>query len=1033
MGRLLDAIIRWSIYNRALVLVGALAVSVAGIWTASRASLDVMPDFTPPRVVVQTEAPGMATMDVEQLVTAPLERALLGTPQVTSVRSFSMPGLSVVTLMFEEGLDIYRTRQLVTERVQLARGRLPDVVKDPQLAPIAAPIGALLKFCLTAGEGGATPRQLRTFADWTITPRLLAISGVSQVVIVGGDVERIEVRPDLDRMRQRGVKLDDVVNAVTAAQAIEGAGFIDRGGARLEVVNETRLTIDDAPAELQEAALPRTTGSPMRIGDVADVVRGDDPRVGAALYDGRPAVYLQVMKLPWADTPSVTREVELALDELAPQLPAGARFEPPVYRQSDFIYTSIWSVGRAMAIGSVLVVMILLAFLRRGRLAAISLTAIPLSLIAALAVLVARGATINTMTLGGLAIAVGEVVDDAIVDVENVWRRLRENALLDLPRPVLDVIHDASVEVRGVVVYASIIVCVVLVPILLLGGIAGRIFSPLAQAYILAILASLVVALTVTPAMCAWLLPRIATREAHLPRLSQRLLARYRRILRRVVDHPRIVLVSTLAATIGAAILVPLLGGRFLPEFHESSAIAHINAIPGTSLDETVRVSAQLDRELRPSVAEHTAARAGRAELGEDAVPVNQVEMDVLLRPGDDREWDEIVFDIAKRMGRIPGVGFAVEGFLGERVHEILSGQTSPVVVTVTGPDLGMLRGLAAQTAGVMAGTPGLGVIRPEPQVDVPQLAIHPDREALARYGVTQQALVDAIVAFRQGRTVSQVLGGGDGRVVDVVVVGVGTAIGDIPVMTSSGTPIALSVLADVDMVPAPAVVFHEQGTRRISIGADARGGGLSGAVSDLDNRLKQQVKLAEGYHIEITGEAAARSQAALRLLVIGGLVLLGIFVLLVMAFRSLGDAGITLLNFPLGLIGGVAAAALNPEGLSVAGLVGFVTLFGIIARNGIMLVAHKRHLDATLPDKDPVERVLQAAEERLLPILMTAASAGLGLLPLAISIIGRGSELESPMAVIVCGGIVTSTTLNMLVLPTLYVWLARRRARRTS
>ncbi|HYM96294.1 MAG TPA: efflux RND transporter permease subunit, partial [Candidatus Sulfotelmatobacter sp.] len=460
----------------------------------------------------------------------------------------------------------------------------------------------------------------------------------------------------------------------------------------------------------------------------------------------------------------------------------------------------------------------------------------------------------------------------------------------------------------------------------------------------------------------------------------------------------------------------------------------HVNALPGTSLDETVRLAARVDQQLRPTVAGHVAARAGRAELGEDTVPVNQVELDALLKPGDDREWDEIVLDVSKRLGQIPGIGFAVEGFLGERVHEILSGQTAPVVVNILGPDLGQLRLLAANVTQVMETTPGLGIVRPEPQIDIPQLSIHPDRAALAKFGLTEQQVVDDVAGFRQGRPVSQVLGV-EGRVVDVVLAGDPTTrdvLGDIPIDTTSA-PIALAALADIDIVPAPAVVFHDGGVRRISIGADTRGGGLSRAVGHLEERLKKEVHLPEGYRIEVAGEAAARSEAALRLLVTGLLVLFGVFVLLTVAFHSLRDAGIVLLNFPLGLVGGVAAATLNREGLSVAGLVGFVTLFGIIARNGIMLVAHKRHLDASSPDEDPVERILRASEERLLPILMTAAAAGLGLLPLALSMAARGSELESPMAVIVVGGLITSTSLNMLVLPTLYVWLTRRQLRREA
>ncbi|HET9595545.1 MAG TPA: efflux RND transporter permease subunit, partial [Anaeromyxobacteraceae bacterium] len=932
---------------------------------------------------------------------------------------------------FDEGLDLYRVRQLVTERLQLASPRLPATARAPQLAPIAAPIGALLKFAVTAGAGEASPGELRTFADWTLTPRLLAIAGVSQVIVLGGDVERVEIHPDPVRMRDAGVRIEDLLASVRASQAIEGAGFVERGAARLDVAHQARLTLADAPRELAAAGIAVRGGTPLRVGDVAAVVRGHEPRFGASLYDGRPAVYVQVSKLPWADTRSVTARVERALADLAGALPQGARLEPPVFRQVDFIDASIWSVERAMLIGSVLVTAILVAFLRRARLAVISLAAIPLSLLAALAVLVAAGASVNAMTLGGLAIAAGEVVDDAIVDVENVWRRLRENARLAQPRPALAVVHDASVEVRGAVVYATFIVGVVLVPVLVLGGIAGRIFSPLAQAYVLAVLASLAVALTVTPALCAWLLPRVATPEARLPRPSTWLLERYRRTLRWTIARPRAVLVGAGAATLAAAVTLPFLSGRFLPEFHENAVIGHLNAIPGTSLEETTRLASRADGQLRPEVAEHVAARIGRAELGEDSLGVNQAELDVLLRPDERREWDDVVADVARRLGRVPGVGIAVEGFLGERVNEILSGQTSPIVVNVLGPDLGQLRVLAARVTRVMEATPGVGLVRPDPQTDVPQLEIRPDRAALAKLGVTERQFVDDVVRFRQGAVATQILGR-DGRLVDVLVAGgpaARDALGDIPI-DAGGAPVALSALADVDVVAAPAIVHHDGGDRRIGIGADTRGAGLSRAVDRLERRLAQEVKLPQGYRLEVTGQAAARSEAVLQLLVTGLLVLLGVFVLLAVAFRSVRDAAIVLVNLPLGLVGGVAAATLYADGVSVAGFVGFVTLFGIIARNGIMLVAHMRQLETEAPGADPVELVLRAAEERLLPIVMTAAAAGLALLPLALSMGARGSELEAPMAVIVVGGLVSSTSLNMLVLPTLYAWLARRRAR---
>jgi CzcA family heavy metal efflux pump len=1032
MGHVFDGLIGWSIHNRVVVLLGAATLALGGVWAAIHAPLDVLPDFTPPRVVVQGEAPGMGTLDVEQLITRPLEQVLLGTPQATSVRSTSAPGLSVVTLTFEDRVDVYRARQVVTERLQLAQPRLPEGVPAPRLAPILAPISAILKVCLTSTNPDATQaaRALRTFADWTIRPRLMAIPGVAQVTPHGGDIERIEVRPDPVRLRQRKLLLRDVIDAVRGSQSLTGVGFTDAGAARLDIRSDARLTLADAERELASTVVGVQGPMAVRLGEVADIVRAAEPPTGAALYDGRPAVYVQVSKLPWADTLTVTRQVEAALRELEHTLPPGARLEPTVSRQASFVETSVRSVSRAMAIGSLLVIVVLVAFLRSGRLAAISLTAIPLSLLTAIGVLIAMGASINGMTLGGLAIAVGEVVDDAIVDVENVWRRLCENARRADPLPPLDVVRAASREIRGSVVYATVIVGLVFVPVLLLGGIAGRIFSPLAQAYMLAIAASLGVALTVTPAMCAWLLPRLATREARPTRFAQWLLDRYSRTLRRVVDRPRLVIGLTAAAAALAIVAIPFLGGRFLPEFRERSLIAHVFAVPGTSLDETIRIAGRLDAQLRPTPVVHTAARAGRAELDEDAAPIHRLEIDLVIT--EEAEWEALESDVDARIGRVPGIGFAVEGFFGERIHEVLSGEVAPVVVKVIGPEIDRLRMLAAAVTRVAHGTAGLGAAQMEPQIDVPQVRIRPDLTQLARYGVRPAELTDDVVAWRQGRTWTQILGR-DGRVIDVAVAGpLATrerdVLADLPVATRLAGPVNLATLATIDQVAAPAVVYHENGERRISIGIDAPGSGLSRAVGTLERRLATDVTVPQGYRLELSGEAVARREAARRLLLVGGLILLGIFVLLATAFNSLRDATITLINFPLGLIGGVAGALLAPEGLSVAGLVGFVTLFGIISRNGIMLVAHKRQLDAEDPHADAIARTLRAAEERLLPIVMTAATAGLGLLPLALSVEAAGSELEAPMALIVCMGLITSTALNMLVLPTIYVWLARRR-----
>jgi CzcA family heavy metal efflux pump len=1033
MDRLLDGLIDVSIRRRGVVLLLAALLFVVGGWYATRAPLDVLPDFTPPRAVVQTEAPGMDGADVEELVTRPIERALLATPRVSTVRSVSSAGLSVVTLTFEDDVDIYRARQLVSERLGLAAAALPEVVRPPVLAPIAAPIGALLKLCLTSSDPDPVraARTLRRFAEWTVRPRLVAIPGVSQVTAHGGEVERVEVRPDPRRLAERGVTLDELGAALRESQAIAGAGFVETASQRTFVHDDGRLSMRDVEGTLSELVVRRAQGEAVRLSDVATIVRGDEPRLGAALYDGKPAVYLQITKLPWADTLHTTREVERALAELSRALPEGAALSPPLFRQASFVETSLSAVSRSMLLGSILVVLVLLAFLRSGRLAAISLTAIPLSLIAATAVLVGTGTSINGMTLGGLAIAVGEVVDDAIVDVENVWRRLQENARREQPEPALAVIRAASREVRGSVVYATLIVVLVLVPVLLMGGVAGRIFSPLAQAYMLAIVASLITALTVTPAMCALLLPRLAGAEVQPTRLASFLLDRYARVLRRVVEHPRAVVLGALSLAVLALAALPFVSGGFLPELHEGTLIGEIRALPGTSLDEATRLAGRVTAQARPGPSKHVAARIGRAELDEDAASENRVEMDFVLDPQDDREIEEIVVDLATRIGRVPGLGFAVEGFLGERVHETLSGETAPVVIKIAGPDLARLRELASKVAAIVERTKGLGAASIEPQIDIPTLRVVPDRVALARLGISPAALAEAVSTWRQGRSVTQVLER-DGRVVDVVVVGPPELrrrerIEDLLLDRPSGGRVPLGAVAAITPALAPAVIHHEAGERVISVAVSASRAGLSSAATRLEQAMAAELVLPRGYRVTLGGESIERRNAASRLILVGVAVLGSVFILLHIAFRSARDAGIVLVNFPLGLVGGVVAALLSPEGLSVAGFVGFVTLFGIIARNGIMLVAHKRQIDLERPFDDPVERVLRASEERLLPILMTAATAGLGLLPLALSVESAGSEIEAPMAVLVCAGLVSSTTLNMLVLPTIYVWLARR------
>lgn len=1032
MGGLFDQLIRASIRQRTVVLLLGVVLLMAGLLAARSASLDVLPDFSPPRVVVHTEAPGLGTLDVESLVTAPIEQVLLATPQAEIVRSSSSPGLSVVTVTFADDTDIFRARQAVGERLEAARRTVETVAGPPTIAPISAPLGALLKTCVSVADDADASllRDVRSALQWRVRPRLLAIDGVAQVTVHGGGVERIEVRPDPFRLASFGIDLGTLTTTLKVGHAAQGA-FVEDASSRSDVVVDARLPGAGAIARLSELGLMSADGTAVAVADVAEVVVADAPPTGAAWCDGHRGVYLQINKLPWADTPSTTEAVERVLHDVAAELPAGASLQPPAFRQADFVRTSLVAVGRAMALGAVFVVIVLVALLRSIRLALVSLVAIPLSLAAAVIVLVAFDVSINGMTLGGLAIAVGEVVDDAIVDVENIWRRLRENAASSEPRPVLEVVREASLEIRGSVVHATVIVVVVLLPVLLLGGLAGRIFAPLAAAYMLAIVASLAVALTVTPALAAILLPRLAADPTSRPSVLARVLSRaYRRVLDRATRWPYLVLALSFGAALIAAAVLPSLGGRFLPEFHENTLIVRAQATPGTSLPEAQRLLARIDAAVRAAPVVRVAGRAGRAELDDDGAPVQGLEIDLALDPDREGEPEDAIVELARRIGSVPGIGFVIEGFLSERIHEVLTGETAPIVVAIRGPDRATLQRLAADVSATLRDANGIAAVRPDAGLDAPEIHVTPIEHRLQLAGLLP-AEVGAMVGMTlRGQHVLSFLEP-DGRPVDVVLAGAPQlrsrdALGQIVLTSPTLGPVTLDRFIEVDERFVPTLARREGGQPIVVLAASTHDMPLSDVADDVEHRLAAMA-VPPGYELVVGGEAAARRDAAWQLLAIGSLVAAAVLAMLAIAFASLRDAAVVLLNIPFGLVGGVAAASLAPEGISVAGFVGFVTLFGIIARNGIMFVTHKQHLERTRPDLDPVDIVFLAAEERLLPIVMTAATAGLALLPLAASFELAGSELEAPMAIVVCGGLLSSTALNLVVLPTLYVHLALR------
>jgi CzcA family heavy metal efflux pump len=1002
---------------RVVVTVAAVVFLVWGAWSARDTPVDVFPEFAPPRVEVQTEAPGLSTTEVESLVSVPIENALVGVTGLKTLRSKSVLGLSSVLLIFREGTDLLQARALVQER--LGRAQLPATARAPV---ILAPLSSTSRV-LKVGVWSDTLSQmeLTDVVRWTLRPRLMAVPGVANVAVWGQRDRQLQVRVDPDRLRANGVRLDDVLRASRDAVAPAAGGFVDTPNQRLPVTHAAGAT---TAGELGEVAVTPRGVSPLRLADVADVVEDHPPPIGDAVINDRPGLLLIVEKQPDANSVSVTRGVEGALAAVAPSLP-GVRYDSTIFRPASFIERAIGNLRDALVIGCVLVALILGLFLWDARTAVISVTAIPLSLLAAVLVLRARGGTLDTMALAGLAIALGEVVDDAIIDVENIARRLELNRALPAPRPALEVVLRASLEVRSAVVYASLIVVLVFVPVYFLDGLPGSFFRPLAVAYALGVLASMVVALTITPALAMILLPR---RGGH-PRVSPVvpwLRRAYDRVLPRTLEHPRAMAAVVVAALFATGLAATRLGEGFLPEFRETDFLMHWVGKPGTSLEAMQRTTARVSRELRsiPGV-RNFGSHIGRAEVADEVVGPNFTELWISLDP--EADYAPAVARIRAAVDGYPGLYRDVQTYLQERVKEVLTGASGAVVVRVYGPDLAGLRASGAAIASALAGVPGLVDLKVEPQVLVPQVEVRLRPEAARRFGLTPGEVRRAAAVLLQGARVGEVFRAP--QVIDVVVWGAPSTRADLaalralPIETASGASVALGDVADVVTTPTPNVIQREGASRRIDVTCNVRGRDLGSAVRDLRARL-ETVRLPPGHHAEVLGEYAARERAQAKLLGLAALSLLGVLAVLYADFRSGRLAGMAFATLPFALVGGVFAAHLGDGVLSLGSLVGFVTVLGIAARNGIMLLSHYRHLEVEEGIPFGRELVLRGATERLAPILMTALATGLALVPLVAGGDRPGHEIEHPMAVVILGGLVTSTLLNLFVLPSLYLWL---------
>jgi CzcA family heavy metal efflux pump len=1028
---MLSAIVHFSLRFRGIVVALAAVLLAYGCYVAEHAKLDVFPDFVPPEVTVQAEAPGLTAEQVETLVTRPIESAINGLGSLDSMRSESIQGLSIITVVFQDGTKILPARQLLAEKLGEIAGGLPAGVHAPTMSALTSATMDLLKIGLVSDR--LSPMELRTFADWTLKPRLLAVAGVAQCNVFGGEVLQWQIQVHPDQLMARGLTLEEVLAAARLASGVRGAGFIETKNERVVLETEAPAVSVEMLGNIVVAAGP---GAPVRLRDIAAISQGAEPKFGDAQIQGRPGVLMTMLSTYGANTMEATRGLEAALDDLRPVFARqGITLYPALQRPATFIEASLDNIRHSLLVGAVLVAVILFLFLGNIRTALVSLSAIPLSLFAAIVVLDRLGVTLNTITLGGLAIAIGEVVDDAIIDVENILRRLRENRTLVRPRPVAAVVLDASLEVRSAVVYATFSVALVFLPVLTLSGLQGAFFAPLAQSYILAIMASLGMALTVTPALSLLLFARSAA-EAGPPRLQVALRSRYERLLGWVSRHTWPVVGTVTLLCAGAFALIPLLGGDFLPEFREGHFVTEFQTAPGASLAETMRLGRIASVELlkNPNI-DTVEQQIGRAERGEDTQPPNWSELHVELKPHlPGKVQAEVEDDIRRVLSGISGVQYDVTTFLGDRIGETIGGEVSPVVISVFGDDLDLLDAKAREIRDVLAAVPGAADVQLKSPPGAPRIAIRLRADRLTALGFRPLEVLDEVETAYEGEVVGQAYKGS--QISDIAVIldpakrRDPEAVGDLFLTSFTGVRVRLREIADVYLASARSSILHEGARRRQTVTCAPSGRDLQAFVADARAAITGKVTMPAGMYVEFAGAAEQEAAASRELLVHSALALTGILILLSVVLGHWRNLALVLINLPLALAGGVVAIYLagvfGSVTISMGALVGFVTLFGITTRNSIMLISHYHHLVHEEGQTWNLATTIRGASERLVPILMTASVTMMGLLPLAIGTGEAGREIEGPMAIVILGGLVTSTILNLLVLPTLALRWAR-------
>lgn len=1021
---MLNKIIKFSLNNRLVVLVASLLLMIGGIYTATNMEVDVFPDLNAPTVVVMTEAKGMAPEEVERLVTFPLETAVNGATDVRRVRSSSTTGFSIVWVEFDWNTNIYLARQIVSEKLAIVKDQLPPNVGNPTLGPQSSILGELMFVALTSDS--TSLQELRTLADWSIRPRILATGGVAQVTVLGGEIKEYQILLNPEKMKHYGIGLNQVNNAVSNMNQNAAGGVLYEYGN--EYIIRGILSTDQIES-LGKAVITTIDDVPVLLENIAEIKIGNKaPKMGIASTNGKPAVLMTITKQPNTSTLDLTQKLDASIADLQKSLPADVKMTTDIYRQERFISNSIDNVQKSLYEGAVFVIIVLFIFLMNVRTTVISLVTIPLALVTSILALKFMGLTINTMSLGGMAIAIGSLVDDAIVDVENVFKRLRENRNKPQKdrKTTLSVIFDASKEVRMPILNSTLIIIASFVPLFFLSGMEGRMLAPLGIAFIVALGASTLVALTLTPVLCSYLLGKDKKADSQLekePWVARKLKTGYALLLEWSLLHKKVLLSVTAAILLGAIILFSTLGRSFLPPFNEGSFTVSVSTLPGISLEESDRVGRIIEEQLLTIPEIQTVGRkTGRAELDEHALGVNvsEVEAPFVLNK---RSKDEVLAEIREKMKNIPGVNVEVGAPITHRIDAMLSGTRASIAIKLFGTDLNKMFSIGNQIKGAIENVEGIADLNVEQQIERPQLKIEPKREVLAKYGITLPEFAEIVNTMLAGEVVSQVYEGNKSFDLTLKVNDDSRETADKIknlIVDAQGRKIPLGNIANIVSSMGPNTINRENVARKIVISANVAGRDLLGVVNDIRDQINGQIELPEGYHIEYGGQFESEQAASRTLMITSVFSVFVIFLLLFNQFRSAIQSAVILLNLPLALIGGVIAISITGGVISIPAIIGFISLFGIATRNGMLLIS--RYNDLQAEGFSPTESVILGSIDRLNPILMTALTTGLALIPLAIGGDLPGNEIQSPMAIVILGGLFTSTLLNAFIIPIMYL-----------